>query len=161
MLSRVILARAGPDIVVCGHPKIPPNGIRKVLGTTAGSVVEYSCKHGFELVGHSKRFCLRNGRWSGSLPVCRSKQFTPKNKWTSNQDDILFFFFSAGILTPLFCPNLAHPGNGKIRILGNKTGDRAYYTCDKGFYLVGNAYRTCLKECQWSGKPPVCKCECI
>ena len=60
----------------CDDPGTPFLGSRRVLGTTEGSVVTYSCNSGFKLVGDSQRTCLATGEWSGSLPFCNSKALT-------------------------------------------------------------------------------------
>lgn len=35
-----------------------------------GDVLIYSCEVGYELLGASERFCMRNGNWSGPQPQC-------------------------------------------------------------------------------------------
>ena len=42
-----------------------------VGGSGPGSVAQYSCNAGFELVGERRRVCSRNGLFSGSAPICR------------------------------------------------------------------------------------------
>ncbi len=40
------------------------------VGTTA----THSCNNGYRLVGVSVRTCGTDGEWSGSAPVCQSKE---------------------------------------------------------------------------------------
>ena len=68
----------------------------------------------------------------------------------------------AEIVTPLYCPKITHKFlNGKMKIEGNKAGDKVYYFCSKGYYLVGPSYQTCLaKTCKWRRQDShQCKCE--
>lgn len=60
-------------IVNCGQPQAPSNGGVNVDRTTLGARVVYYCKEGFTLSGEAERLCKPNGRWSGSVPFCRSK----------------------------------------------------------------------------------------
>ena len=46
------------------------NGRVTVSGRLVGSVMEYWCNEGFELVGSSARSCLENATWSGIDPNC-------------------------------------------------------------------------------------------
>lgn len=65
-------------IAECGDPGTPVEGSRKVLGTTEGATVIYSCQAGYSLSGDVQRTCLQTGEWSGSLPTCNSKMLTNK-----------------------------------------------------------------------------------
>ena len=48
----------------------PANGTVEVTGSSLGSVANYSCMEGFELVPAINRICQENGNWSGTDPVC-------------------------------------------------------------------------------------------
>lgn len=37
---------------------------------TTGTFAAYSCDDGYLLLGSKSRYCLDEGKWSGSLPVC-------------------------------------------------------------------------------------------
>ena len=43
-----------------------------VPDTSLGSVAQFRCIRGFELVGSSYRICQYNGIWSMSQPTCES-----------------------------------------------------------------------------------------
>ena len=59
------------------------------------------------------------------------------------------------------CPNLPDPQNGRVSQRGNKPGDRASYTCNSGYELVGQSSRTCQNNGQWSGDAPTCESKWI
>ena len=49
---------------------VPDSGNATVNGTGLGSVVEYTCDIGFDLIGLSLQVCLENDIWSDEMPVC-------------------------------------------------------------------------------------------
>ncbi|OQV20373.1 Sushi, von Willebrand factor type A, EGF and pentraxin domain-containing protein 1 [Hypsibius exemplaris] len=56
----------------CGFPGTPANS-RVEFSTeslTTGTFAVYSCDDGYRLLGARSRYCLDEGRWSGSQPVC-------------------------------------------------------------------------------------------
>ena len=61
------------------------------------------------------------------------------------------------IYTAIKCRDLDDIRYGGVRLTGNKVGSRANYYCDKGYKLVGDDHRVCLKTGHWGGKMPVCK----
>lgn len=64
-------------VVDCGDPGAPRSGVREVSSTVFHSAVQYSCNHGYNLVGDKVRFCLASGEWSGSLPTCKRELVSP------------------------------------------------------------------------------------
>ena len=58
-------------------PARPANGQRSGSGTTFGSIVTYTCNHGYSLstLGRNKitLTCMANGNWNGSAPQCNGK----------------------------------------------------------------------------------------
>ena len=50
---------------------------------------------------------------------------------------------------------LTNPENGAVT---NNTvvGTQANYTCDAGYCLYGNQYRTCQSDGNWTGTDPSC-----
>ena len=62
--------------------------------------------------------------------------------------------------TYVVTPTCDHPGriaSGQVETRrGTAVGEGVYYTCDKGFTLKGDSFRTCQKDYTWSGIVPVC-----
>ncbi len=61
---------------------------------------------------------------------------------------------------PVPCEVLSAPTNGAIDRTSGSTGDIATYSCDSGFYLLGNAgslTRTCQADGTWTGSTPTCE----
>ncbi|XP_001361057.3 locomotion-related protein Hikaru genki isoform X1 [Drosophila pseudoobscura] len=55
------------------------------------------------------------------------------------------------------CPQLTEPlAPLKLRLEGNKLGQRALYECPEGFRLDGAWNATCLASGNWSSPPPTC-----
>ena len=59
--------------------------------------------------------------------------------------------------TIVLCPNLPNPQNGQVSQQGNKPGNRASYTCNSGYELIGQSTRTCQSNGEWSGVAPTCE----
>ena len=51
----------------------PENGNAARNGTGLGSIIQYSCNLGYELVGHAQQECLENGIWSEGQVRCERK----------------------------------------------------------------------------------------
>ena len=59
------------------------------------------------------------------------------------------------ILTAVDCGNLTHPANGSVNhTAGTTFGQTATYSCNTGYYLVGDSIRTCQATGNWSGSEP-------
>ena len=59
----------------CGEaPPAPANGTRNVSGTTFGSIVNYTCDHGYYFSAQEPSMitltCMTNGWWNGTAPQC-------------------------------------------------------------------------------------------
>jgi Sushi repeat (SCR repeat) len=55
------------------------------------------------------------------------------------------------------CPELTHPAQGTVVMSGRTFGNRASYTCNHGFHVVGLQNRVCQAYGHWSGSEPACK----
>ena len=65
------------------------------------------------------------------------------------------------LLTVVDCGNLTDPANGQVdHTAGTTNGQTAIYSCDTGYYLVGNGTRTCQAEGDWSRSAPTCQGIC-
>ena len=63
-------------------------------------------------------------------------------------------------LTAVNCGTLTNPANGQVNhTAGTTFGQRAAYTCDVGYNLVGENTRTCQAGGVWSGNAPTCQGE--
>ena len=61
-------------LVDCGVPGRPTNGQVSFGSTVEGSVANYGCDFGYDLVGASQRRCTSGDNlWSGNVPECRSE----------------------------------------------------------------------------------------
>ena len=56
------------------------------------------------------------------------------------------------------CGYLSSPSYGRVSVTTLGIRERATYTCNSGFSLVGSSTRTCLSEGSWSGSQPICNC---
>lgn len=55
------------------------------------------------------------------------------------------------------CSSLSHPANGYVNTsAGTEINATAYYSCEVGFYLTGNASLTCLTSGKWEDSAPEC-----
>ena len=59
--------------VDCGDLRTVVNGIVESVATTFGSVANYSCDNGYELIGPSARICQADGSWSDRDSQCKRK----------------------------------------------------------------------------------------
>ncbi|XP_059474921.1 sushi, von Willebrand factor type A, EGF and pentraxin domain-containing protein 1-like isoform X2 [Neocloeon triangulifer] len=59
------------------------------------------------------------------------------------------------------CDEVGPPSMGFVRITGRLFGERAIYTCQDEWNLVGLQERTCQADGQWSGEAPICSKETV
>ena len=59
------------------------------------------------------------------------------------------------------CPDLPDPDDGSVKVTGRYPGQKATYSCNEGYQLVGFATRSCSHSGKWSGKAPICKRELL
>ena len=59
----------------------------------------------------------------------------------------------------ILCPKLPDPANGDVNVTGRYPGQKAIYSCNEGYQLVGFATRSCSRNGKWSGEAPICKRE--
>ena len=116
------------SVVDCDDPGTPLNGKRQLNITTFGSIVEFSCNNGYELVGRQQRTCGSTGQWSGSVPVC----------------------------TPTDCGDPGRPRNGDRVLSDTSFGSQVLYICNPGFEISGSHRRVCEASGTWSNSLPVC-----
>ena len=55
------------------------------------------------------------------------------------------------------CGTLSAPKGGQVELSGTGVDDKAYYSCNSGYVLVGgDERRVCQDNGEWSGEPPSC-----
>lgn len=57
----------------------------------------------------------------------------------------------------VLCPKLKAPANGAVNVSGLYPGQKAVYSCNDGFQLVGLSVRKCQRDGKWSQEAPICK----
>ena len=60
-------------------------------------------------------------------------------------------------VTAIRCDDLDNIEYGGVKLSSYHPGSRAWYYCNKGYKLYGDAHRQCLYNGEWDGKAPVCK----
>ncbi|XP_035679036.1 IgGFc-binding protein-like [Branchiostoma floridae] len=92
--------------------------------------VTFTCNPGYVLNGDATTTCQADGTWSNAVPTC----------------------------TPVQCPLLAAPANGKRRPRTGATSyqDEVSFRCDSGYELNGADSTTCQGDETWSNAVPTC-----
>ncbi|XP_019620833.1 PREDICTED: uncharacterized protein LOC109467329 [Branchiostoma belcheri] len=90
-------------------------------------LVHFTCIPGYELVGSSSLACRADATWSGTVPTCTRVQ----------------------------CPVLPSPMNG-VTTGPNFYMDTVHFTCNLGYYLIGDSSSTCRADQSWSNNVPSC-----
>ena len=75
-----------------------------------------------------------------------------KNLPTFSKNFIFYFFFCAEIK----CPDLSRPSNGVLTVNSISVGSTANFSCNSGYFLVGEPSLTCGGDGTWSAEPPQC-----
>ena len=137
-----------------------------------GTVATHSCDSGFGFtpnVGNTQRTCQSNGLWSGSSPICESRQsFTTIHSYGFGGCIIcsLIQYLAQNyksLLCTVSCPVLPVLANGMITYNSGSSdvrpvGTVATHSCNPGFVLNrGNEQRTCQSTLLWSGSAPFCE----
>lgn len=173
--------------IICEDPYSITNGFITDKGRHFGSIIEYSCKTGFELHGNISRECLADKTWSGHLPTCDIIDCQiPKNishgyivGTESTFGSIIEYICDYGYelkgpftricednkmwtdILPqcrkVSCPTPKKVQNGYFIGSDYTFGTKITYVCNKNYTLVGDAHRYCLADMMWSGITPLCK----
>ena len=157
----------------CGSLSDPTNGQVNFTTTTEGSVANYTCDTGYDLVGDTTRTCQNDGQWSGSEPTCQSKfviNFIPAIEVHVTPHGMLKFDqcfapLLAGLsnclssYTVVDCGNgtLNNPTDGQVSFTTTTFSSTATYSCNTGYNLQGVATRTCQADGIWSDSEPTCQ----
>ncbi|KAG1659024.1 Sushi, von Willebrand factor type A, EGF and pentraxin domain-containing protein 1 [Nymphon striatum] len=121
------------NVILLFDPYIfPLNGLPR---RSVGISCSVKCSKGYELIGVGQLICIANGTWSDSVPYCSA----------------------------LTCPQLSKPKNGNVSPSSchedkTEVTKRCYYTCNKGYVLVGKATKVCKRTQAWSPEEiPFCQ----
>ncbi|XP_064394225.1 uncharacterized protein LOC135341566 isoform X3 [Halichondria panicea] len=118
-------------VIDCGSlPSIENGAVEFPNGNTnMGASAVYSCISGYMLSGDQQRVCQSTATWSGTQPQC----------------------------IVVDCGVLPAPRNGQVEMSGTSVADKASYSCNSGFMLMGSRMRSCLDNGQWSETAPTCE----
>lgn len=87
----------GVTDVQCPPPENPLFGTALFTSTSYNSVVSYSCKHAYMLVGEGTRKCGADRKWSGTAPKCQGK-YLETERYFLQSYSTFFFFLSLAVL---------------------------------------------------------------
>jgi len=152
-------------VIDCGVLYAPANGAVELTGTFLGDKATYNCNPGYVLKRQAIRVCQVDGEWSGEEPVCKRKENLYRSYMQRGHQAYLYTVALHGDVTStsyyaaIFCPELHNPLNGLVRATKKTVGSQALYECFGGHVLIGEIYRTCLTNGEWSGDEPACRCE--
>uniref|UniRef100_A0A2K5CJH2 Complement receptor type 2 n=1 Tax=Aotus nancymaae TaxID=37293 RepID=A0A2K5CJH2_AOTNA len=122
----------------CPEPIVP--GGYKIRGSRPsyhhGDFVTFTCKANFSMNGNKTVWCQANKKWGPTrLPTCESD-------------------------FPLECPALPMIRNGhhtRENVRSIAPGLSVTYSCESGYFLVGEKTINCLSSGEWSAVPPTCE----
>lgn len=116
--------------VDCGQPEQIPNGELLFEDTHFKDTCTYTCSRGYNRVGDRTRVCGKDGKWSGSAPVCELVHCDRPARVISNGRMIGESFTYGSVIS---------------------------YQCDPGYVMDGvSNTRTCLETGEWDSPIPVC-----
>nr|XP_039250433.1 sushi, von Willebrand factor type A, EGF and pentraxin domain-containing protein 1-like isoform X1 [Styela clava] len=123
----------------CSVSRAPRNGYvdtKELTLVTNGTVVTYSCRTGYDLIGKAVLICENDGDFSGETPRCE------KNGEHSG------------------CKVPKAPTNGHGEYNYNDFvpyGDSIKYSCNEGYDIQGKSQIRCRKSGKFSYQVPTCK----
>ena len=85
---------------MCEVPLIHKYSAINYEGTRSGSVRQYKCVRGFDMIGYSSSVCMVYGDWSHNAPRCRgSKKFADGfyGELIMHHPNLIIFTYSTGI----------------------------------------------------------------
>eukprot|EP00073_Rattus_norvegicus_P029919 XP_006250538.1 PREDICTED: complement receptor type 2 isoform X3 [Rattus norvegicus] len=117
----------------CLRPQINRGQILSILkeSYSYNDTVAFSCEPGFTLKGSGRIRCSAQGTWKPPVPVCEKGCQAPPKIINGQKEDRYFLNFDPGT---------------SIR-----------YSCDPGYFLVGEDTIHCTSEGKWTPIPPQCK----
>ena len=128
--------------------------------TVYASVAVYTCtQEGYELIGQATRTCIETAIWNGIEPFCQSKLIIISKIIVTN----LWFVTVIDCGPPDLLTNTSSIliGIATLQYTATVFNSTALYSCDTGYYLVGETTRVCQSNKSWSYSAPSCICEYI
>ncbi|KFO91320.1 Complement receptor type 2, partial [Buceros rhinoceros silvestris] len=115
------------EAIGCGRPEVQNGKVRGLQSTyKAGETLHFSCDTGYTREGPYESQCQPGGTWDPPVLVCQRVRPCPM---------------------PPAVRYGSHDGQGKAFFTA---GMSVTYTCDPGYYLVGNAVVFCRASGNWS-----------
>ncbi|XP_043572153.1 sushi, von Willebrand factor type A, EGF and pentraxin domain-containing protein 1 isoform X1 [Chiloscyllium plagiosum] len=174
-------------LIECELPIKPEHGHITFSSKLVGSMVQYMCDSGYELVGSATGYCTPQSEWSTTPPECQliscgvPSQIANGVVRGSNYTytSVIVYECRSGFslvgvkrrtcrankewngmepqCVPISCGSPPSPSNGNV-LAGNHTFQSvANYSCSFGFLIEGDQTRTCLANGSWSGEMPECR----
>ncbi|OCU00923.1 sushi, von Willebrand factor type A, EGF and pentraxin domain-containing protein 1 isoform X1 [Xenopus laevis] len=173
--------------IYCQPPEPLENGVIHGEVYLFEDELHYSCNHGFELIGPSRRICHIDKQWippppkcvsitCDSLPYIENAVYTSTgNTYTHNITFICNFGYhlvgppnvrclvNGTWSKPLpqcketRCEIPQHPENGHAAYENVTVGSTVKYQCHNGYSLEGENFAECTTQGTWSHPAPACK----
>ncbi|XP_078574744.1 receptor-type tyrosine-protein phosphatase S-like [Branchiostoma floridae x Branchiostoma japonicum] len=155
--------------VQCPTLTAPENGAVNG-GNSYQDVVQFTCNHGYQLIGDSSRTCQADRTWTGADPTCVDVNECSPNggrgpcdySCTNTAGSYTCTCNSGHTLNSdghtcdrVQCPALTAPENGAVNG-GNSYQNVVQFTCNHGYQLIGDSSRTCQADGIWTGADPTC-----
>ncbi|XP_053178932.1 P-selectin [Scomber japonicus] len=119
---------------VLNHTKISGRNMNcshPIAPYSYNSTCEIRCEEGYWLSGQDHIRCDHTGQWTASVPTCSVQKCSS-------------IFFPTGNMT---CVDTVEPFS---------FGSECNFSCQEGFYLIGENTITCLASGNWSKPTPTC-----
>uniref|UniRef100_A0A8C9NTB1 Sushi domain-containing protein n=1 Tax=Serinus canaria TaxID=9135 RepID=A0A8C9NTB1_SERCA len=122
------------EAIGCQVPEVQNGKVHNVQSTyRAGDTLHFDCHPGHAAEGSDEARCQPGGIWDPPLLVCHRVRPCPMP------------------------PEVANGNHNGRDTEGFTMGMSVQYTCDPGYYLVGNAAVTCRASGNWSQPRPRCE----
>ena len=81
-----------------------------------------------------------------------------KREWLFSRQAYMYSHSSHTIIFAVVsCTSLSDPVDGVVTVETTVFNSQANYTCNPGFFLVGDSNRTCQADATWTGEQPDCE----
>ncbi|KAG7158260.1 Sushi, von Willebrand factor type A, EGF and pentraxin domain-containing protein 1-like 3 [Homarus americanus] len=113
----------------CDLPEEVVHGIRESISLKVGGTVRYSCIEGYRMEGSPVLNCISEGKWDTVPPKCLLVDCGPP------------------------------PTGDNVVLHGSHTAyaSQVTFECERGYWMDGIDWTTCLHSGRWSNEPPPCE----